>query len=404
MFEWIWRFLTGWVEIGVHPSCRTLLADLLWQKEIPFWREREADGKLYVRISVKDLPLLEGAACDRALCYEVEAQNGLPVILAFCRRRPGLWVGGLLLLAWCLYSQNLIWDIRIDGCETMSEAEVEAILTEAGCGVGDFYPGIDFDLLHADIRAENPDIAWLSVYMHGTVAEVQMREKKKGETTEHEEGCYANVVASEAGEIVSVRVFEGQAVVAAGDVVMPGELLISGVVPMKTDTENRPEYASGSVMAQVACPITVEVSPEREKKVYTGREKTEKSVKIFKNTINLFANTGIPYATYDTIDMMEEVCLFDRIPIPVVLYSTVYREYEWQKETITPETAAAEAMMQLRKEMDEAIGAGEMLSRTVTAGFSEEGTYRIDCLLYLLRDIAVTEEFSVSPAVREPEA
>jgi similar to stage IV sporulation protein len=263
--------------------------------------------------------------------------------------------------------------------------------------VGDFVPNINFDALHAKVKAENPDIAWLSVYMHGTTAEVQMRETKHPSDLSHPGGTYANVIASEAGEIVSVRVYEGQAAVQAGDVVLPGELLISGVVDGKEAGSARTEYAAGEVLARVCRPISVEVSCIREKTVYTGRETVKKSVKFFKNTINLFGNTGIPYATYDTIDMMEEVCLFDRFSVPVTIFFTVVRETETAVETLTPEEAAEEAMGILRAEMDRAIGTGEMLSRTVETSVLEDGGCRIDCVLYLLQDIAGTEEFTVHP-------
>jgi len=400
MLDWIWRFLEGWAEVSVDASCRSGLVNLLWQLEIPFWREKNDEKLVSVRIRQKDLDYFVTQAEENCLCFSISGQGGIPVILGFCRQRPGLVIGGMFLLFWCLYSQNLIWRIVIDGCDTMEKREVEAILTEAGCGVGDFVPSIDFDALHAALKAQNPDIAWISVYMNGTTAEVQLRETKRPAELSHPENTYANVTAAEAGEIVSVRVYEGQAAVAAGDVVVPGELLISGIVPMKEEGRNRTEYAAGEVIAVVACPISVEVSLHREKTVYTGREIVKKSVKFFKNTINLFGNTGIPYATYDTIDMMEEVCLFDHFSVPVTIFSTVIRETETAVETITPEEAVAEAMIRLRKEMDEAVSTGEMLSRTVTTELSEDGTYRIDCLLYLLRDIAMTEEFTVTPAVQ----
>ncbi len=400
MLDWLWYFLSGWSEITVDAACRGVLINLLWQLEIPFWREKSGGNAVRVRIRRKDLECFTMRAEAEGLCFCISGNGGLPVILTFCRRRPGLAVGGVFLLAWCLYSQNLIWHLTINGCETMEEREVEAILTEAGCGVGEYYPAIDFDALHASLKAQNPDIAWISVYMNGTTAEVQLRETRYPADLSHPENTYANVVAAEAGEIVSVRVYEGEAAVAERDVVTAGELLISGIVPMKEEGQSRPEYAAGEVLAVVACPISVEVSLNREKTVFTGRETVKKSVKFFKNTINLFGNTGIPYATYDTIDMMEEVCLFDRFSVPVTIFSTVIRETETIRETITPEEAVAEAMIRLRKEMDEAIGTGEMLSRTVTTELSEDGTYRIDCLLYLLRDIAATEEFTVTPAVQ----
>ncbi|MBR4962206.1 MAG: sporulation protein YqfD, partial [Clostridia bacterium] len=243
--------------------------------------------------------------------------------------------------------------------------------------------------------AENPDIAWLSVYMRGTTAEVQLRETRHPEDYAKPADTYANVVAAEAGEIISVQVFEGEAMVVPGDVVLPGELLISGVVSMKKEGESRLEYAAGEVYAETVVPISVEVSRSQEKKVYTGREKVKKSIKIFKKTINLSGNTGIPYATYDTIDKMEEVCLFDRFRLPLVLYSVRYREYETVEKELSPDEAAEEAMRRLKEETERALGTGELLYRRVTTAADEEGTCRIESLLYILRDIAVTEEFHV---------
>lgn len=395
MLEWLWHFFSGWVEIAVDSTCRSTLADLLWRLEIPFWHEKRKADTLRVRIPFHSYPVFSAQAEENCFCFTVNGQGGWPVVLRFCRCRPGILLGFCLLLFWCLYSQNLIWDIEIDGCVTLDPSEVEKILTEAGCGVGDFVPVIDFDLLHARIKADNPDIAWMSVYMNGTTAEVQLRETKHPENRSHPPGTYANVVAAEAGEIVSVQVFEGEAVVKTGDVVMPGELLISGVVSMKNEGQSRTEYAAGEVLAEVAVPLSLEVSCVKEKKVYTGREKTKKSIKIFKKSINLFANTGIPYATYDTIDKMEEVCLFGRFQIPVTIYSTVCREYEMVEEKRSSKEAVEEAVKKLREETEKAIGSGEMLRRTVTTSVSEDGSCRIDSLLYVLRDIASTEEFTV---------
>lgn len=402
MFEWLWHYFAGWAEIQTDVSCRSVLAAMLWQAEIPFWHEENDGERLSVRIPVSQLQQCLEAAEACGLCCETGRQGGFPLVLRFCLHRPGIPLGIILFLAWCLYSQNLIWNMEIDGCVHMDESAVERILTEAGCGVGDFYPAIDFDALHATVKAENPEIAWLSVYMHGTTAEVQLRETKFPKDLSHPEGTYANVVAAEAGEVVSVDTFEGEAVVKTGDVVLPGEMLISGVVSMKNEGQSRTEYAAGEVWAKVAVPISVEVSLRQEEKEYTGRKKEKKSIKIFKKSINLFGNTGIPYTTYDTIDKMEEVCFLGRWSIPVKIDSTVYREYMTTVTERTPEEAAAEAMIRLREEMDKAIGAGEMLSRTVTAEITEDGVYRISCLLYVLRDIAATEEFTVRPGEGMP--
>ncbi len=398
MMEWIYRILKGWTEITVSLECRSAAVSLLWELGIPFWKEKRRDENVSLRLFRRDCAVFAIYAEEVCLPYQMTAQGGLPVFLSICHRRPGLALGGAACLLWCLWSQGMVWEIAVQGLETLTAAQVEEILSEYGCGIGDRYGELDFDKLHASVRADHPEIAWLSVYMNGTTAEVQLREKKVGTYLHHAPDTAANITATEAGEILSVRVFEGQAAVAPGQVVLPGELLISGVVPMKTEEEVRMEYAAGEVRARVMQPIIIDVPPEKEKNVYTGRVRTEKSVKIFKKIIKLFRNTGIPYATCDTIDKMEEVCLFGLYKLPVTIYSTDHRETAIITESLSPEEAIAEGARRLREETDRVLGTGEMLSRTVTAGFDENGVYRIHCLLYLEKDIGQTVEFTVRPA------
>ncbi len=396
MPEFFYRFFVGWVEIVVSPDCRSAVASLLWDCETPFWHEYTDKTGLHFRLYHRDFAAFSTYADECCISYCQYARGGLPVVLHIARRRPALALGMLGCLVWWLWSQGMVWDIQVSGLQNLSEKHIKEVLASYGCGIGDRYGNIDFDQLHTTIRAEQPDIAWLSVYMNGTTAEVQLREKRNSEDVYHTPGTYSNVVATEAGEVLSIRVFEGQAAVVPGQVVLPGELLISGVVPMKEEGQVRTEYAAGEVIARVVRPITVEIPPEKEKKVYTGRSTTKKSVKFFKKTINLFRNTGIPYATCDTIDMMEEVCLFGRYKIPVTICSTAYRETTTVAETLSPEEAVMEAERKLREETDRALGAGEMLSRTMSTGFDADGVYRIRCLLYLEKDIGTTAEFTIT--------
>jgi len=396
MFEWLWRFFAGWCTIAVDAECRSLLFALLYKEEIGFFGEKNKKDRTYVRILNKDKRKWHVAADEACLCYTMEKEGGLPKIVWFLGQRPGVGLGLLILISWCLYSQKIIWNFEIDGNENLSDAYIIEELTSLGCGLGTYYPGVDFDALHANVRAVDPEIAWLSVYMNGTTAQVQLREVKHGEANTAPQGVYANVVASEAGEILRTEVVEGTAVVKSGDVVTAGEILISGVVPMKEEGQARLEYAEGRVLAKVACPISVEIETVTEEKVYTGRVKQEKTIKIFQNSINLLKNTGIMYASYDTINKMEQVCLFDRLPIPVFVYTTEYKEYEMQTLTLSPEEASRKAGLLLRQELDKEIENGELLGQTITTSVTDTGNYRIDCLLYLLRDIGKTVEFSVS--------
>lgn len=405
MLEWLWHILAGWVEVFVPLSDKAALLDMLWKCDISFWQEtvHKKENRISVRIFQKELALLQRTACDRCVSLTLGRQGGIPELLRFCKVRPGLFVGTICLLLWCLYAEHIIWRVEIDGCSVLSERAVQEILASHGCGIGDYIPAIDCDALHATIKAEHPEIAWISVYLHGNTAEVQLRETKFSDEQESLANTYANVVAAEAGEIVSVRVYEGESVVSEGDVVMPGELLVSGVVSMKNEGESRLKYAAGEVLAKVARPLSISVTHTQETTAYTGRKITKRTVTILGKAFQLYWDTDIPYAEYDEINTIEAVQLFGKIPIPVTISTTTF----WETETIfveyTAEEAVAEAMGHLRKEIDAALANGELLERTVTTAWDEDGTYRIECLLYLLQDIAKTEEFTVQELPLEAE-
>lgn len=403
MLDWLWHILAGWVEIFVPLSDKTALLDMLWECDISFWQEtvHKKKNMVSVRIFEKALVLLQESACNRCVSLTLGRQGGIPALLRFCKVRPGIFVGTICLVLWCLYAEHIIWRVEIDGCSVLSKQTVQEILASHGCGIGDYIPAIDCDALHATIKAKHPEIAWISVYLHGNTAEVQLRETKFSDARESHANMYANVVAAEAGEIVSVRVYEGESVISEGDVVMPGELLISGVVSMKNEGESRLEYAAGEVLAKVARPISISVTQTKETTAYTGRQITKRTVVVLGKAFRLYWDEDIPYAEYDANDTMEAVRLFGNISIPVTISTTTIRETETILEERTAEEAVAEAMGLLRQEMDTALEKGALLERTITTAFDEDGTYRIDCLLYLLQDIAKTEEFRVQEQAEE---
>ncbi|MBP3368284.1 MAG: sporulation protein YqfD [Clostridia bacterium] len=389
-------FLVGWREFYLSKDDRSAAFDLMFCGGISFSRERERDGRVSFRVrescAAELCSLLEGACIE----YALGEVHGLPALVRWLFYRPAIPIGAALFLIWMLYSSRLIWDVRVFGNTKTSEAEIIALLDELGCGIGDYYPSIEFSKVHANYAAAQNDIAWLSVYMNGTVAEVQVRELWADTRPRHEAGVSANVVATCDGIVESVNVFEGQAAVRAGDLVREGQVLISGVVENK-DGSVRYEYAAGEVYCTVAEPISVKIEPEREKKVYTGRFFSKKSVKIFKKTINLFGKGGIEGATYDTIDTMEQLCPFGLGTIPIWISKTEYREYVTERETVSPEDAAEYVMMELSREIKARASSGTMLSKSVEISADESG-YRLDCLLYLSRDVGKTLEFKISGA------
>lgn len=390
-------FVCGWRLLTIPPEERSRIFDLMYQNGIPFTEEHPStDGTITVRLRGRNSRVFRYHADHAGIAYRFGEPHGLPVVCSFLLRRPAIPLGVLLFAGWMFYSTRLIWDIRIDGAQKTDPSEIIALLDELGCGVGDYYPAIDFNDLHARYAASQQDIAWLSVYMNGTVAEVQVRELWKDERTHPSENIYANILADADGIVDVVNVREGQACVKPGDLVRKGQVLISGVIEQK-DGSIRYEYASGEVVCRTAYPIHVEIRTNRETKAYTGRETVKKSIKFFKKTINLFINGGTLYTNYDKIYTIEQLCPLGLCELPVWYETTICREYETVSRDISAEDAAEEALISLTEQIRTATQDAELLSKSIDAGFTD-GIYHIRCLLYLRRDIGRTEEFSVSDA------
>ncbi len=390
MLNRIADFLCGWRTAVIPPEERVRIFDDLYRNTVPFTKEhRLPDGTISIRV--------RGAVWKYLKKYDtctISEPHGLPVVLAFLRFRPALVLGILAAAGWLFYSTRIIWDVRIDGAEKTSPEAITELLAELGCGVGDYIPSIDFNDLHARYAAEQHDLAWLSVYMNGTVAEVQVRELWPDDRKIPAEATYANILADADGIVEEVNVREGQACVRAGDIVRKGQVLISGVIEQKDGTF-RYEYASGEVICRTAQPIHTEIRTKRDVKVYTGRETVKKSIKFFKKTINLFVNSGTLYTNYDKIYTIEQLCPLGLCELPVWQETTTYREYETVTQDIPPADAADEAMAELAETIRTAVQNAELVSKSIDAGFAD-GVYKIDCLLYLRRDIGRTEEFSIS--------
>ncbi|MBQ2726408.1 MAG: sporulation protein YqfD [Clostridia bacterium] len=387
--EYRW-FVQGWRWLTIPYSSRQQVMDCLFRCGLTFRDQRiHPDGSVTVKLRRRDAAVLEKYGGE--LEYSLSEEHGLPVLVRFLRFRCGLLLGFVMMAVWLFYSSRLIWDVRVTGNTETPTEEIVSLLEELGCGVGDYYPGISFNDVHAWYLAMQDDISWLSVYMNGTVAEVQVREMRKDERHLPEKGVCADVVAEQYGVVEEVHVISGTAAVKAGDTVVPGQILISGITELK-EGELLYEYAEGEVICRTFSVIRAEVPAEREAKRYTGREKTDFSIKFFKKSLNLFRKGGIDAATCDTINMMEQVCPFGMNPLPVWIYRTVYREYELVTETIPADDAAAEAMLELSGKIKDETEGAELVSREVTEEF-EDGICRITCLLYLRRDNGRTEEF-----------
>ena len=331
--------------------------------------------------------------CEReGIAVEVRQRRGLPALVLRYRNRLGLLIGFFLLVLLLTLSRGVIWRIRIEGNERLSEAHILELLAENGVELGSSLRNFEPDLVEGSLLLAEKDISWISLYTVGTTLNVQVRETERGEAAET--GA-ANLVALCDGVIERVEARDGSVVVKKGDVVRRGELLVSGVYDTPLGGTLRTAHASGEIYARTTHEFSVKIPLLYEQKVYTGREWCEKRIIFFAKKIKVFTNSRNAPPTCDIIYYEDKLSFFGGEELPFGINTVLYREYATQKVSLSPQRATEQALLEIEKELAALSGRCELLEKKFVFELTDEA-YFLKCYVTCVENIAVTQPIRVT--------
>lgn len=331
--------------------------------------------------------------CERAGIQPCSVKwGGFPHFFALYRRRVGLALGFLLGILLVIQSCHVVWDIRVEGNETLTKRQVLAELERGGIRVGMSFDELDRHETEMRILLNSDLLSWLSINMVGTVAYVEIREKVP--LPEEKEALLpANMVAETEGVIERLEIYTGMPVTAAGQRVKKGDLLISGLYDSQSQGY-RVTRAAGQVIARTSHTFSVEIPFDTEQKCYTGEKKVQRTLIFFGKEIKLFKNSGIPGQSCDKIDTVDSFTPKEGVTLPIALKSETFLPFRVEPSRRTPDMVRALAYDALNRLIEQELPEAELLSKTVVSTLTDAGL-RLDCTLICLENIARVKEFSV---------
>ena len=381
-------YLLGYEDMEVcrrHTDC---FLNLCRSAKVAYQpRSAGEEGQLRVRCLATRAAWLHRACHARGIELQSVHRGGLPVLLARYRYRIGLLIGVLLACFLLYIGSGVLWDVRISGNKTVSDERILEQLAACGltigCRLGE--DGPDSREIENRMLRTTPEIAWISVNLRGTVANVQVRELQAQDSAV--ETQTANLVAAYDGIVESVRLLSGEVVVEVGQQVRAGELLISGV-------RDSGVYgfdvigARGEVMARTEHAQVIQIPLQVEQKAYTGEEKCEKSIFFFGKSIKFSKSTGIIGGSCDTIYMMENWTLPTGVELPVGIRYTRHKVYEMETVQRTRRQAYELAVRALDEHLSESAADALLLSKSIRVSYTETHCILV-CDYTCLRNIAV---------------
>ena len=390
----LFMILMGYRRIGADAKNCTGLLNLCMENAFPYtdFHCDEAGTVSFCcqrRVAKKLLMLCKRRGIEAADM----GGGGLPHFLWRYRVRAGMMIGLLLGTVLLWLSGRFVWDVRVDGNVSMTDREVEDALRACGFGVGSYIPDFRGEVIETRVMLESDRIAWISVYMDGTVAQVQIRENEMPPPPESHKP--ANLIATCDGEIELLEIYRGDCVVRIGQTVSAGELLVSGVYDSQA-VGYRYCRAAGKVLARVEEEFSVEIPLHESQKVYLEEQISEMWLEFFDFSLKIFKNSRNQEGEYDIIREDKDLEILGVSDLPFGW--TVQKRCPYRIETVTrtAEEALELAYDRLAGELAERAGDVEILQKHIVTELTDRSVI-LTCRIVCIRDVAQQVEFEVAP-------
>ena len=320
----ILNYLFGYLNITVEGFFIERFINICSNKKVFLWNLKKKNSSLLnANISISDFKKIK-EICKKTKCrIKINKKKGIPFIINMYKKRKIFMILLLPVIVVTIISSMYVWNIEIEGIQTIDKNELILSLKNKGLDIGKLKRKIDTKNIISNIKLERDDISWLEINLKGTNAIVSVveAEKKPNIINDNE---YCDIVSDKRGIIEKITAERGTALVKKGDIVEVGTKLIGGYMEGKY-TEIRQVHAKGDIKAKVWYTKRMKSKFTREEREKTGSIKKRYSI-IFNNfKINLYKS--IPnFENYDTINENKKLKLFSNFYLPIILQKNIYKE------------------------------------------------------------------------------
>lgn len=332
MLHWI-QYIRGYVVIRVWGYSVERLLNLCGNHDILVWEIEDHGDYHTMHVSIEGFfalkPLLKKTGTRVAILH----RYGLPFFMSKMLARK-IFVAGLLgcILFWCLTSR-FIWDIRIEGNLSLTEDVLLDYLEERGIHTAMKKSELEIEPLEQALREDYDLITWTSAQLKGTTLLIRIKENDmpvyEANTPKEEQGV--DLTAARDGVVTYIITRKGVPLVAKGQSVQAGDVLVSGAVPVYNEDSTVRRYqfveADADIVLRYAKEITLEEAVTYEEKLYTGETIGIPVLGVGEKALS-FRFLGIPYEYYDISEEKKQVQLLDHLYLPFYYGKRTVQEYE----------------------------------------------------------------------------
>jgi similar to stage IV sporulation protein len=308
-------------------------------------------------------------------------------------------VAGLVIFALLLYYQStFVSEIRISGYEKYTETQIRNSLKDAG-----LYEGCskrtDLSEVKLHIYRELDNIAWIGVKYTGNLSDISIVEGSETPAPTVDQSKPSSIIADKEGYVEKTIAREGLPAALPGTYVKPGDVLITGIVPLRNTAYGTPEaglteryvHADGEVYLRV--PYRLTYYQNRYKDITNPTGKRIFGLRVVFGDLKI--DTAKYQYTYDN-SVRSEKNLFHLIrPIPLSASLVQIKEVEVERQERSKAEITKAANIQMRQAIKEKIPENAQILNKSLKFSPEENIIGVVIMLETLEKIGREKEIVI---------
>ena len=236
-------FRNGYVRVRIYGEQTERFLNLCRAREIRISDlRRESELSLTGCLQIRDFFRLAPIHRKTKVKIHILEKHGLPFFFYRSKKRKAFFLGLLLCAGLLLFLSGRLWEIDVEGNVRNSTPEILDFLEQKGIRHGMAKGRLSCSEIAAEIRKKYPDITWVSAKLEGTRLLLTVREGIFIQTTEEKDKSACDIMAERDGEIIKMITRSGLPRKKVGDLCKKGEILVSGILELKDDSQEVVKY------------------------------------------------------------------------------------------------------------------------------------------------------------------
>ncbi len=348
-FEKIQMFVRGCVSFEASGGFPERFINLCRMSGIYIQNVKMFHEKITAVCDIKSYKRIRGIAKKSGMRVRIKNKRGLPFFIRAKRKRVGILFGFVFMIVMTSFLTGRIWVIDVAGNESLTVESIVQAYSSLGVKTGIRRGSIDAKDVAAAALGKIDKLMWNAVNINGCRITIEVKEQKEKRIEEKNENAYANIVASNSGQILKIENFLGTPVLEAGSAVEKGDIIVSGAVINKDESVSFYE-AEANVYAKTKNTVSSFQSAVREMRVYKRARK-----KYFLTFFSLTFPVNymfLPRENY-SFSYGEDFLQAELSKMPVGVRTERYAPYEKKKVKLTAKAMKLMCLNEYFKEIDE---------------------------------------------------